>query len=1257
MKARLVVLTTLSVSVIASIAISLRGQEQSAWPAYAAPKVQVHTTRLAPPRSIAFAADNRTLVVSDNRSDVSLWDIARGVELRSLVGSQRDALRMDFRNSQTTEDGRFLAAVDMRGTVRFWDLATHREITLIAGQSDEGYLTGISPDLSLMTFRKGEKNSVVGIMQREPNKKTFERYYLNASQEGSTEAVAMDRLARLMAIGTYTGSIEIADLRRRRIIRTLSGAKRPVANLTMDPAGNKVAATLASPGCIDFKTTFLHSDTTTVHEGGHIFDTTAKCRSGFEAVIWDIQSGKEVGSFASNSGPIYQLAFTPDGRLLGVATSDGIRLFDWEHKTTSHIYERTPDQRSDVAGVRFAFSHDSARLAVTAVGPSIAIVDMSGGKILRTLDRTLNSDASFAGFGARDTWFAVRNGRSLVWLGDGQTQRSLNSPLKSQWVTQNGSTVIGVDRTNRLQVWDPGMTRGPMVVPAREFRERPPSRRCISPAAENQDYQNELTVDAAGAVAATAGKNGVTIWKTADCSPIKTLPWAEMKMATEDYLGIVGLEGKPFSSVGLRGDVMALSPSGKLLAYANTGNYVVIYDWQRGLEITRIRVPVVNFSGRPNTPLAERELVRRGSSERVGISSLKDDAQGAFEFKQWPFGVKSIRFSPDERLLATLDSNRRARLWDAANGRLIRTYVMPWQDDITSPGGFTFSPDGKLGLASFEADREARLFDMTTGELVRSFHCDDKGFLSLAFRTDGRYVTSTSGQRNCIWDATTGAHLATVVLVGSSDWLVFTPDGLFDGTSRAFEQVRWRFSEAPYDVVPVGAFLREFYRPGLMREILSGRSPKAPRQLAEIDRRQPFVAILPAEDGPLPAVVTERLLRLRVLVRQFPGQPGKTQGSGVYGVRVFRNGYLIGQVPTDYPPDAASGITLSASFPVIAGENRFTAYAFNRDNVKSADAILTVRGDGSLRPKKSAAYIVSIGVNHYANAQFDLKYAVPDANLFGEEVKQKLQEEGRQAVSIPLLDQDARRENILEVFRRLLTGKGSGGSHPSSLDALQIAQPEDSLFIYFAGHGIALGDRFYLIPHDLAYNGSREALRNDPEGLRQITEHSISDLDLAAMLRDVDCRQIVLVVDSCNSGQALESRERRQGPFNSGEMVQAAYDKHMYVLTASQGYQAALETAKLGHGYLTYALIEEGLKQGFADQDPADRVITMKEWLDYAVARVPELQQEYTQARLLLLKSPGLMPGQPISGSGAPFLQEPRVFYRQDSTIPLFHIR
>ncbi|MFY9571899.1 MAG: hypothetical protein WAV20_10915, partial [Blastocatellia bacterium] len=101
-----------------------------------------------------------------------------------------------------------------------------------------------------------------------------------------------------------------------------------------------------------------------------------------------------------------------------------------------------------------------------------------------------------------------------------------------------------------------------------------------------------------------------------------------------------------------------------------------------------------------------------------------------------------------------------------------------------------------------------------------------------------------------------------------------------------------------------------------------------------------------------------------------------------------------------------------------------------------------------------------------------------------------------------------------------------------------------------------------------------------------------------------------------------------------------------YILTAAQGYQAALEAAELGHGFLTYALVEEGLKKGAADIEPKDGRILIREWVDYAVARVPEMQAAALQGArgLKIVYVPG---EEKISDPAKRNVQRPRVFYRR----------
>jgi uncharacterized caspase-like protein len=211
---------------------------------------------------------------------------------------------------------------------------------------------------------------------------------------------------------------------------------------------------------------------------------------------------------------------------------------------------------------------------------------------------------------------------------------------------------------------------------------------------------------------------------------------------------------------------------------------------------------------------------------------------------------------------------------------------------------------------------------------------------------------------------------------------------------------------------------------------------------------------------------------------------------------------------------------------------------------------------------------------------------------------------------------------------------------------VQTAQPEDAVVIYFAGHGTAQGARFYLVPHDLGYGGLRNQL--DAAGVRTILAHSISDLELEEAVAGLDAAQLLLVIDACNSGQALEAEEKRRGPMNSKGLAQLAYEKGMYILTAAQSFEAAHEAQQLGHGLLTYALVEEGLKQGAADAAPRDGQIVSREWLDYATERVPKVQFEQMKAAggrgltLVFREEERKIEVERRNG------QQPRVFYRRE---------
>jgi len=248
---------------------------------------------------------------------------------------------------------------------------------------------------------------------------------------------------------------------------------------------------------------------------------------------------------------------------------------------------------------------------------------------------------------------------------------------------------------------------------------------------------------------------------------------------------------------------------------------------------------------------------------------------------------------------------------------------------------------------------------------------------------------------------------------------------------------------------------------------------------------------------------------------------------------------------------------------------------------------------------------------------------------------------------VSLLNENATKANILLALRRLAGAVQPPSLKAGFLDRFKRAEPEDTVIIYFAGHGTAQAQRFYLIPHDLGYTGDRTKLTE--QGLQSILSHSISDVELEEAVEGVDAGHLLMIIDACNSGQALEAEEKRRGPMNSKGLAQLAYEKGMYILTAAQSYQAALEAAQLGHGLLTYALVEEGLKTAVADIEPKDGLLSAREWLDFATERVPQMQEEkMKETRGVGLAIAFTEGEQNIADPQKRTLQRPRVFYRRD---------
>ena len=243
--------------------------------------------------------------------------------------------------------------------------------------------------------------------------------------------------------------------------------------------------------------------------------------------------------------------------------------------------------------------------------------------------------------------------------------------------------------------------------------------------------------------------------------------------------------------------------------------------------------------------------------------------------------------------------------------------------------------------------------------------------------------------------------------------------------------------------------------------------------------------------------------------------------------------------------------------------------------------LLALRYDATVA-QKPVMRLLAIGIDAYTGKGIPpLTNAAADAKGVADTMRDDPKHDVFADVdAVVLTDKDATLANIDKAFEEL-AGR---------------TKPDDLVFVFLAGHGVALDGRYFFVPVDVP-DAEDESLRR----------HALTYDDLAARLSRFPTARAIVVLDTCYSGAFAvdDSIQRDSRDQTVGKQISHATGR--FILAGSSSQQEALDGVD-GHGVFTETLLA-GLK-GDADQQVAgnhDGKVSIYELGEYTKAKVPEL--------------------------------------------------
>ena len=487
------------------------------------------------------------------------------------------------------------------------------------------------------------------------------------------------------------------------------------------------------------------------------------------------------------------IAYSPDGKRLAVASSMGVWIYDAQTGEELDFFT--------VRATSVSFSPNGQTLAVADVDNTIQLRDVRTHEHLHTLTGHTGSVKKilFSPDGQR----LVTGSFGSLRLWNTHTGEFLYNFFA--WNPLEGVNNISFQPTGQALVIANGFFLYDWDIQTQSIRRSPTGRSgSIQSLSPWSILTPLLTSTTSFPIVAVSGGNGFG-FEVRDPDHIITL-WS---LNTGEILFKLTEHTDAVSCI-------TFSPDGWTLASGSDDNTIRLWDVRTGRHLRTLtghRSSITNISFNPdgqtlatsstdgtirlwNTRTGEYLLGFAGY-EKISLVSLSPDGQtlaisstdGTIRLWNTRTGENLYTltghtdqiswkwFSPDGQTLATSSTDGTIRLWNTRTGENL--YTLTGRTDSVWKILISFSPDGQT-LATITDDRTVHLWNARTGRSLRRLRGHTDRIIKVLFSSDGKTLTTKSDDGTIrLWDVRTGKYLRNTLTLGRKEVnsVSLTPDG------------------------------------------------------------------------------------------------------------------------------------------------------------------------------------------------------------------------------------------------------------------------------------------------------------------------------------------------------------------------------------------------------------------------------------------------------------------------------------------------